>query len=147
MKLLIVVLLSSFAFGQLPNHQYTPGVVRTTDRDEICSKSFRTSKYRLTTYKMKKQVCRLYTASPCPKARIMEIDHLIPLELGGADVGENLWVEFAWYPKGPGYHIKDRLEWRLRAEVCHKRISLKEAQECIRDNWIKCYEQTFHTRP
>ena len=143
MKLLTVIFLSTISYAQLPNLKFTPGAVRTTDSTELCSKSFRTGKYRLTTYAMKKQVCRLYNASPCPKAKVMEIDHLIPLELGGADVGENLWVEYAKYPDGYGFHIKDRLERHLRTLVCHKQISLTDAQECIRSNWIECYKKYY----
>jgi hypothetical protein len=50
-----------------------------------------------------------------------EVDHLVSLELGGSNVGANLFPEAA-APR-PGSHEKDRLENRLHAEVCSGQIT------------------------
>ena len=69
-----------------------------------------------------------------------EIDHLVPLELGGADTFENLWPQS--YGTQPwNARLKDRLENRLRQLVCDGQISLQTAQEAIRVDWIAAYLQ------
>jgi hypothetical protein len=70
-----------------------------------------------------------------------EIDHLVPVELGGANNIKNLWPEpfdGEW-----GSAIKDRLENELHRMVCAGEISLRDAQEQIRTNWIELYKRVF----
>jgi len=134
-----ILLLSVSALAQLPNHRLTPGAIRTTKASDICAPSFRTAKYRHTTASVKKHVCEAYGVKRCPREGEMEIDHLIPLELGGADVPENLWVEFAKYADGsPGFHVKDVLENELHRRVCRGEMSLPDAQRCLTRNWVQC---------
>lgn len=58
-----------------------------------------------------------------------EYDHLVPVELGGANDRANLWPQ-------PGAHnAKDPVENRLKAEVCAGKISLADAQRKIASNW------------
>lgn len=60
-----------------------------------------------------------------------ELDHLIPLELGGSPASaRNLWPEAA-----PGYHAKDLTENRLKAAVCAGKLKLADAQRAIASNW------------
>lgn len=59
-----------------------------------------------------------------------EYDHLVPLELGGANATSNLWVE-----PGPIPNPKDKVENRLRSEVCAGHITLAAAQQAIANNW------------
>ena len=138
------------AFGQLPNPALTPGVVRTSRAAEICAPSFRTKRFRHTTKQMKRQVCAEYgfTSKQCPKQGVMELDHLLPLELGGADDIHNLWPELAQYPDGsPGFHVKDELENALKKKVCEGEMMLPDAQTCIMADWINCYERVFGKKP
>jgi hypothetical protein len=88
---------------------------------------------------MKREVCAEYGYLPgqCPKQGIMEIDHLISLELGGADDVKNLWPEPA-EPR-PGFHEKDKLENLLHRMVCEGTISLPEAQREIATDWYAAY--------
>ena len=71
-----------------------------------------------------------------------ELDHFIPLELGGAPYDRrNLWLEphaGKW-----GSYVKDRLENRLHDLVCAHQLSLAKAREEIRTNWIAAYRQQF----
>lgn len=138
---LIPFLLAATVFAQLPDSKLTPGKIRTSDASEICARSFTTRDERHTTEAMKKQVCAEYHVKHCPWAKIEELDHLVPLELGGADDIENLWVQLAVYPDGsPGFHVKDKLENFLHREVCAGHMTLPEAQQCIMSNWIECYQ-------
>jgi hypothetical protein len=61
-----------------------------------------------------------------------ELDHLIPLELGGDNDAANLWVE-----SGPIPNPKDAVENALNQAVCDGRITLRTAQREIARNWIR----------
>jgi hypothetical protein len=68
-----------------------------------------------------------------------EVDHLIPLELGGSNDMKNLWPQ----PDDPrpGDAEKDSLENDLHARVCKGEMSLADAQKCIVSNWVECWEK------
>jgi hypothetical protein len=66
-----------------------------------------------------------------------EVDHLIPLELGGDNTIENLWPEAA--DPRPGYHEKDRVENYLHDKVCAGEMSLPEAQRLIATDWLSVW--------
>ena len=69
-----------------------------------------------------------------------EIDHLVPLCLGGADDDSNLWpqprrtIEPQWNAER-----KDALERELCRLVCDKLLELGDAQEAIIKDWIAAY--------
>ena len=150
----LLVCLPCVAFGQaeygrnptdaavlLPDSRATPGAIRTTDAGEICAKSFRTGPFRKTTAKMKKSVYTAYGVKPrkgiCRGG--CEVDHLVPLELGGLDDTRNLWPQPS-APK-PGFHEKDKLENYLHREVCAGRLLLPEAQKALMTDWYEAYKK------
>ena len=59
-----------------------------------------------------------------------EVDHLIPLELGGDNSIANLWPEVS-----PGYHQKDAIENELHHDVCAGGVGLRAAQQQIAHDW------------
>jgi hypothetical protein len=68
-----------------------------------------------------------------------EYDHLVPLELGGAtNDARNLWPE-------PGHspNPKDKLEGRLKLQVCERKLSLATAQAEIATNWVAVYRRAY----
>ena len=75
--------------------------------------------------------------------QVCELDHLVPLELGGADGMGNIWPEC-----GPGeialakryFKIKDRVENYLADEVKAGRMPLDEAQRGIAEDWTQYLE-------
>jgi hypothetical protein len=73
-----------------------------------------------------------------------EVDHLIPLELGGDNTIENLWPE-ASEPR-PGFHEKDRVENHLHAMVCSRQMSLAEAQHLIATDWLSMWATPGQSR-
>jgi hypothetical protein len=66
-----------------------------------------------------------------------EIDHLIPLELGGSNEITNLWPQPA--VPVPGYHQKYVLENLLHDLVCAGAVSLQVAQRAIVTDWLSAY--------
>lgn len=113
------------ARGLLPDPQCTPGAVDTTDLAVVCGTS--TKRRRHVTKAVRRQVLAAYGFAPRGD---YEIDHLIPLELGGSNAAENLWPE-----PSPGFRDKDRVENRLHRLVCSGRMSLSEAQRHIARDW------------
>jgi hypothetical protein len=59
-----------------------------------------------------------------------ELDHLVPLELGGDNAAANLWPEVGSVP-----NPKDRVEDALNSAVCAGRVSLAAAQIAIARDW------------
>ena len=71
-----------------------------------------------------------YPAYGEPDKTKTELDHLVSLELGGANDAANLWPE---YPPTP--NPKDKVENALHAAVCDGRVRLTAAQNAIAANW------------
>jgi len=59
-----------------------------------------------------------------------ELDHLVPLELGGSNDASNLWPE---YPPTP--NPKDDVEYALNRAVCDGKVTLTAAQNAIASDW------------
>ena len=75
----------------------------------------------------------------------IEIDHIVPLELGASNSIANLFLE-----PGRGsanYHVKDRLENRLHDLVCSGSVSLHAARLGIARNRQKLYRTVFQQAP
>lgn len=123
-----------------PDKVLTPGVVKTTDKATVCRIGY-TRDARLVTEAMKREVAQRYhlTVPRSQWGKIVEFDHEISLELGGANDIENLWPEP--YAGQWGARKKDVIETRLHRLVCAGKLTLPEAQQCIRDDWIKCFQK------
>jgi len=72
-----------------------------------------------------------------------EVDHFIPLTLGGSNALTNLWPEPYTPPDAPtlGAHEKDQVENYLHGQVCSGRMTLAQAQDAIRTDWVAVYER------
>ena len=124
-----------------PDPKLTPGAVTTTDSATICAPGYARS-VRHTSGKLKAEVYREYGLDR--RGGHYEVDHLIPLELGGADTLANLWPES--YDTTPwNAHVKDRLEDRFHALVCAGEVELKQAQHEIATDWISAYQRYIGT--
>jgi hypothetical protein len=131
--------------GVVPRHDLTPGAIdpRVTQeniRNTICRRGYTASvrppfKY---TNAMKHRLMRVYGVTG--SIHDYELDHLIPLELGGcADCESNLWPE----PRNvfPGASEKDEVESYLHAQVCSGAMPLAEAQRAIASDWYAVYKR------
>jgi hypothetical protein len=90
-----------------PDPKMTPGAVLTTDTGTICTKGYAKT-VRHTSGKLKAKIYREYGIDKT--ASHFEVDHLISLELGGADVAANLWPES--YDTVSGTRTS-RTSWRI----------------------------------
>ena len=130
--------------GGLPDPRCTPGANdrRVTQADiatTICRPGYtRTVRPpESVTEREKRLSMRAY--GDAGSARRYEYDHLIPLELGGAsNDARNLWPE-----PGKRPNPKDRLENRLREQVCDRTLSLATARREIARNWVAAYRRLF----
>lgn len=120
-------------FVYLPDSVYTPGVVRTTDLKEVCSE--KTKQFRTSTKEMRAEAYVEYQVKKGGAQRY-EVDDLIPLELGGANVVPNFWPQ-----PFPQAHWKDVTEDWLHKEVCAGRRDLVESQHAIAENWYLLYQE------
>ena len=134
----IAALVPAFADTTIvPDPTLTPGAVRTTDVAEICSTG--TRELRHWSRERDDRIMAEYELEPGPHPEY-EIDHLIPLGIGGADDDKNLWPE----PRRsiePIYNAerKDRLEWKLRDLVCSGALDVQEAQKAIAEDWTAAF--------
>jgi hypothetical protein len=125
----------------VPDPVLTPGAVRTTDPVEICSTG--TRQLRHWSRSRDDRILAEYGLSPGPHPSL-EIDHLIPLGIGGADDDSNLWPQRrrAIEPDWPA-EKKDDLEFRLRDLICSGQLDVREAQKAVADDWIEAYRRLF----
>jgi hypothetical protein len=129
----------------VPNNRLTPGVASHDDQPTVCQKGYSKTR-RHTSGSLKAAVYREYglTSRRCGHC---EVDHRIPLELGGADVQKNLWPES--YDTEPwNARAKDRLENYIRRQVCSAHaMTLEQGQNTFRGDWIEAYKKFFGNEP
>jgi hypothetical protein len=123
----------------VPDPALTPGAVRTTDTSEICSTG--TRQLRHWSRDRDDRIMAEY-GLPGGAHPDYEIDHLVPLGVGGADDDRNLWpeprrsVEPVWNAER-----KDELEWKLRELVCSGALGVRQAQKAFADDWTEAYRR------
>jgi hypothetical protein len=125
---------------RLPDRNCSPGgYYKKATRREICRSGY-ASRVRHVTESTDHAVFAEYRIRH-HSARTYEVDHIVPLELGGSNARGNLFPEPAG--QGLGFHQKDRLEDRLHSVVCAGGRSLRTAQRAIARNWLRAYRRAF----
>lgn len=121
--------------GTYPDPALTPGdVLPGVTAREVCQAGYSAS-VRNVSADEKAAVYRRYGLADAPGQH--EVDHFVSLELGGSNALTNLWPE-AYEPR-PGAHEKDRVEDYLHRQVCAGAMTLAQAQEAIRTDWVAVY--------
>lgn len=129
-----------------PDDRLTPGVVASSDPAVVCTTGAESysEEHRKTPEALKAAVYAAYGIDH--QGREFEIDHRLPLALGGADVKENLWPQQGW--RHPSFHDKDRLESKLWRMVCKDRtMPLKTAQAILLGDWIQGFTKLYGQPP
>jgi hypothetical protein len=149
----------------LPVHQTTPGVIDpTVHAPDICQKVWATGDLtkgqpphkggnltysqaaRNTSTALKNRIFDDYAiVNPRDGGKTYEIDHLVPLALGGRDVEQNLWPQSRVRGTDLNAWDKDRLESRLYHLMCHAdpadpKVDLAQIQAALRTDWTKAYQ-------
>jgi len=115
---------------------------------EICTPGY-TKSVRNVTYSQKSAVYDAYGSSHHYNGHDGELDHLVPLAIGGANgVGPNgsvsasqptanLWPEDRSAPGGNGFPLKDSVELFARHLVCDESFPLRQAQGMFASDWTR----------
>jgi hypothetical protein len=121
----------------MPNTRLTPGeAFAGVTTAEVCTPGWAGS-HRAVASAQYREVYGAYQIVYPEPSGTYELDHLIPLEIGGDNANANLWPEPA--VPAPGFHQKDELENALHARVCAGSLALAEAQHEIASNWYAAY--------
>lgn len=121
-----------------PDGACTPGAIfPDATSDQVCRSGY-SSSVRNVPAELSRQVYAAYGVIERTTGEY-EVDHLVPLEIGGSNDIANLWPQAAAPP--PGFHEKDRVENYLHDQVCAGRMALFEAQQAVATNWVAVYQQ------
>lgn len=131
----------------VPDPSCTPGAINPTLTEAVLKDpAFRTGCVRndATSESEKQKTYKWYkTKHPghnTGSTQTCELDHLVPLYLGGADTLDNIWPQC-----GPsGVHLddrffkeKDKVEFYLGQQVREGKMELEKAQKGIAEDWTK----------
>jgi hypothetical protein len=131
----------------LPDPKCTPGAINPTLTEAVLKNpAFRTGCVRndATSENQKRTTYKWYrTKRPRNNVHLTqtcELDHLIPLYLGGADTLDNIWPQCG--PKGVHlddryFKEKDKVEYYLGRQVREGKMDLADAQRGIAKDWTK----------
>jgi hypothetical protein len=121
----------------MPDPRLTPGEPFSgVGARQVCTSGYSATVRHVTPAQYQEVYAEYRVAYPEPSGAY-ELDHLIPLELGGDNTNANLWPEPA--SPAPGFHQKDQLENAMHGLVCSARLDLGEAQREIASNWYAAY--------
>jgi hypothetical protein len=123
------------ASGRLPDPHCTPGGIDPAVTQANIQSTICVSGYTEQVRPAESQTEAFKFDQAYPAYRILsgdqsELDHLVPLELGGDNDAANLWPEVGSVP-----NPKDEVEDALNQAVCDGRVSLARAQRAIANNW------------
>jgi hypothetical protein len=132
--------------GVRPDRRCSPGAYYgKLTKAVVCSSTFRTSQIRHVPASEKYAVEREYGMVARLYGRTIEIDHIVPLELGGSNDIANLFPEPG--AAVAGYRAKDRLENSLHRLVCNGRMTLAAARRGIALDWQRLYRLVYGEAP
>jgi len=128
--------LPAIAAAQLPNSFATPGAVSKANVKEVCAAGYEASVKPVASWQ-KNAALEKYGIRP--ESFAGELDHLVPVSLGGSNDPENLWPMHGQGDMTP--EAKARLAEKLKTMVCDGKMSLKDAQNAFKKDWTKSYKQ------
>lgn len=159
----LIVALPAFAeeLPIRPDDAITPGKVFSTNLTDVCGTSAGpnegcepghhclatgtyTVRHRHTKDSEKRDAFDAYHVQKA--GRDFEVDHRVPLALGGADEVANRWPQQGW--QHPSFHDKDKLETHVWNAVCRRQtMTLQDGQAIFMRDWIAEFERVFGQPP
>ena len=109
-----------------------PRVTQANIHETICVVGYSASVRNVSAATKRNVFAEYGISNPAPGA--YEVDHLIPLELGGSNDITNLWPEP--YTGPDNAHDKDVWENRLHKQVCLGQVTLAVAQDAMIHWWL-----------
>ncbi|TIH33788.1 hypothetical protein D4765_13980 [Subtercola vilae] len=135
-----MIVVDADAGEYLPDQTCTPGAVDPAVTQESIDATICVSGYTSTvrppstdTNKIKTMELAAYGIA---YDKTIELDHQIPLELGGANSVSNLWPEANTSTATTVNNPKDQVENDLKTAVCDHTVTLIAAQTAINSNWV-----------
>lgn len=127
-----------------PNPQFTTGKIATISIQELTATNPTYSQsHRNVPQSVKDTVKKEYGCT------VGEVDHFIPLAVGGANDISNLWCEPAQVKDSNGndwgYHTKDILEAYMARGMKKGIFTVQQAQQCFLVDWVSCYQAHLGT--
>ena len=119
----------------MPDRALSPGKSTNATLVQICTPGYASSVRDVSTA-TKDRVYAEYNITHHNPGEY-EVDHIVPLEIGGSNDITNLFPEPA-EPR-PGFHEKDVLENTLHTMVCSHKLDLATAQNDIAVDWYAAY--------
>lgn len=151
MKNIITVLLLSITTALavdpiLPNPILTPGDIRTNTVEGLLAVKS-TKMIRNVPERERQEVFRRYGIAYQPRMPQWEIDHCVPIEIGGSNSISNLWPQ-SYITVPYSAHQKDKLENFMARRVKQIAVTNRPAatatlriyQRWICTNWVSAYE-------
>jgi len=132
----VMVGVPAFAAAQLPSSFQTPGAKGKANDAQVCAADFEASVKPIAKWQ-RDQALERYGKRP--EDFTGDLDHLIPIALGGTNDPDNLWPLPSSKEMGP--EQKKALDLKLHEMVCAKTLTLKAAQDAIKKDWVKAYAQ------
>lgn len=125
------------ATSTLPLTRLTPGLaVASVTAAQVCRPGFAAKVPPVPTSRAR-AVFAAYKIS-WSRHSAYQLDHLIPVSLGGSNAAANLWPQ----PHAAAASLhKDQLENKLHALVCTDHLRMATAQKAIRSDWVAAYQK------
>src|SRR4051812_46604355 len=128
--------LPAIAGAQLPNSFSTPGATAKVSMKDVCAAGYEATVKPVASWQRN---AALEKYGIRPESFSGELDHLVPVSLGGSNEPDNLWPMHAQGDMTP--EAKARLAAKLKTMVCDGKMSLKDAQNAFKKDWTKAYKQ------
>jgi len=132
----VMVGVPAFAAAQLPSSFQTPGAKGKANDAQVCAADFEASVKPIAKWQRDQALERYGKRT---EDFTGDLDHLIPIALGGTNDPDNLWPLPSSKEMGP--EQKKALDLKLHEMVCAKTLTLKAAQDAIKKDWVKAYAQ------
>lgn len=141
------MLVSCHLYAEVPSTVLNPDVTPDTLQQTICSNGYTRTVRPSSTFTngIKKRLMREQRLDYGADKDAYELDHVIPLALGGHPRNPRNLVLQPWEGHD-GAKRKDRLEVKLQCLVCSGAVPLPVAQEAIWTDWQQAQATSAHQR-